>query len=822
MSKEKLYLIGNAHLDPVWLWRWQEGFAEIKATFRSALDRMKEFDDYVFTCGCASYYRWVEENCPEMFAEIGKRVKEGRWAIVGGWWLQPDCNLPSGESFARQGLYAQRYFNEKFGKMASVGYNVDSFGHNAMLPQILKKSGMDSYVFMRPSPEENPTLDTLFNWESPDGSRVTAYRIPISYSCNKDTKEELKEELLKILKVCKAPRLPDVWMAFYGVGNHGGGPTAKNLQFLRELSTEFCDAELIHSTPENYFKLLRQTGMTENLPAHKGELQHHAVGCYSAHSQIKELNRKAEFALKEAEILSVLAEGLTGAAYPAKQLRHAWQTLLFHQFHDILGGCAIKESYDDTRNFIGETLAIAARASNAAAQRISWSINTMGDKPLSVTKDNDWAIWEVENLGAPLVVFNPHPFAVKTNITVNIKATGVSDWEENPVPFQHVRSSQTNWMGNLEWTAFPAELPPMGYRVYRVYKKRTLDFKAEPVLKADENGMENGRILIRFDTKNGWLTSLIDSETGELLNGAGAVPIVIDEEHCDTWAHNVTAFDKEVGRFSDAIISVLENGPVSAKVRIESRYGSSVLTQDFIMCPDSREVKVAVRLDWREKHKQLKLLFDCAVEKPTATYEIPFSHISRPTDGNEVPGLSWVDMSGMSAGKRVGLAIANTSKYSYSANGSRMSIMAVRSPVYADHFGNRDDQVIFTDQGITEFSYLLAPHSGDVDESGIINKAQLLNLPPVSIIETYHTGELPTVWSGIETADDSICISAFKKAEDGNGFILRCYEGYGRHTEAEISLPFLNCRFDCSLSSFEVRTFRIIGETVSETDLIEF
>ena len=181
-EKDKtLYMIGNAHLDLVWHWRWQEGCQEIKATFRSALDRMKEYDDFLFTCSTAAGYEWVEENEPAMFEEIRERVREGRWIIVGGWWVQPDCNVPGGESFVRQGLYAQRYFREKFGVTARTGYSVDSFGHHGMLPQILKKSGMDNYVFMRPGCHEKGLEGETFRWMSRDGSEVTAYRIPYEY-----------------------------------------------------------------------------------------------------------------------------------------------------------------------------------------------------------------------------------------------------------------------------------------------------------------------------------------------------------------------------------------------------------------------------------------------------------------------------------------------------------------------------------------------------------------------------------------------------------------------------------------------------------------
>ena len=156
----KFYLIGNAHIDPVWLWNWQSGYSEVLATFRSALDRMNEYDDFKFTSACSVYYEWVEKTDPDMFNEIVKRVKEGRWNIVGGWYLQPDCNIPSGESFARHGLIAQRYFASKFGVTAKTGYNIDSFGHNASMPKILKGCGLDNYVFMRPS-ETEKTLEKV-------------------------------------------------------------------------------------------------------------------------------------------------------------------------------------------------------------------------------------------------------------------------------------------------------------------------------------------------------------------------------------------------------------------------------------------------------------------------------------------------------------------------------------------------------------------------------------------------------------------------------------------------------------------------------------
>ena len=213
----------------MWLWPWQEGFHEVKATFRSALDRMQESEDFVFMASSAAFYEWLEQSDPAMFTEVRQRVAEGRWGLSGGWWVEPDCNLPSGELFARQALYAQRYFREKFGKIAHVGFCPDSFGHAGSLPQLLKKGGLDAYVFMRPMPHEKGLPGRLFWWESDDGSRVLAYRLPFEY-CTWG--EALEKQVERVSAEIRSPRNAE--MCFYGVGNHGGGPTRANIESILE------------------------------------------------------------------------------------------------------------------------------------------------------------------------------------------------------------------------------------------------------------------------------------------------------------------------------------------------------------------------------------------------------------------------------------------------------------------------------------------------------------------------------------------------------------------------------------------------------------
>jgi len=831
--KHKLYLVGNAHLDPVWLWRWQEGFAEIKATFRSALDRLREYPEFKFTCGCAAYYKWIEENAPEMFLEIKEYVKEGRWVIVGGQWIQPDCNAPSGESFARHALYSQRYFYEKFGTMAKVGYNVDSFGHNAMLPQILQKSGMEYYVFMRPNENENKDIPFhLFWWESPDGSRVMAFKIPFGY--NQDYSVQNEFDPIERQKIDATLRLADRhnidFMSFYGVGNHGGGPTIATLNVLREIKKEFGNNGFILSSPNEYFETM--SSINPIIPVVKNDLQHHASGCYSAHSETKANNRRAEHRLATAEKYASIAHIIFGFHYPKERFYKAWQNVMFNQFHDIMGGCSIKEAYEDAREFYGEALHIGAETLNAAIQKLSWSIDTMGADTFSLSKEKDWKVWEISNRGVPLVVFNPLSWEVTTPIQVNKACRSITDEGGKEMELQTVRASQTN--GYDKWdTLFMGTIPAMGYRTYWIFKDR------EPAhhiprsnLAAHDAILENDYIRLEIDDGTGYIKRMYDKKNDvEVIRGKGAIPIVIDETDSDTWAHGIFEFHNEVGRFGDASAKIIEDGPLRAKIRVISRYNQSTLQQDFILYNDRPEVDVRVKLDWREKHKLLKLSFPVNVESPQAVYEIPFGFLQRPVCGTEEHGHQWLDVSGQVCRQvcgpenmDYGLALLNDSKYSFDVKDHDLRMTVVRSPIFADALGNRDDLCEYMDQGTQEFKYCLAPHIGSWQSAGIVKKANELNVAPVQLIETYHKGTLPLKLSGVKISAENIVMTAFKKAEDDDGYILRCYETRGLAAKATIELPLLHRRFEADFGKCEIKTFRISADPekpVVENNFVE-
>ena len=825
----KIHLIGNAHLDPVWLWNREQGLAEVKATFKSVLQRMKEFPNFTFTCSSAVYYKWVEENAPEMFQEIKQKVEEGRWNIIGGWWIQPDCNIPCGESFVRHGLYSQRYFLDRFGQIAKTGYNVDSFGHSGMLPQILSKSGISNYVFMRPSHDEKDLPGPLFWWESMDGSRVLTFRIPFCYNQewgDPDSSDPTEKQKLVATRSLSVQLGYDL-MGFYGVGNHGGGPTISNLKMIEALQADWGEDSLMMSSPDIYFNDMRREKL--DLPVVNGDLQHHASGVYSAHSAIKKINRLAENRLMASEKISAIAMHLTGLQYPIDRFERAWQQILFNQFHDIITGCCIKEAYVDVFNSYGEALNIAGEEMNSALQKISWSIDTSSGEDLPLSKESDWILWEHENRGVPLVVFNPLSWEVMTPVQVHRSVKGITDDTGTAQLIQHVRAPQMNLDDKWD-TLFIGKIPAMGYRVYRIYKNLELEQPAPAgKLIITEAQVENDFIRLNFDPCTGFISRLYDKRiNADILSGSGAVPIVIDEQDSDTWAHFIFEFNKDIGRFGNAEIKILETGPVRARLRITNHYESSTLQQDYIIYHDRPEILVNVNLNWQEKHRMLKIAFPVNINDPHAVYEIPYGFIERPVNGLEEPSQQWVDLSGIHQENNIhyGLSLLTDSKYSFSAKGNTISMTVVRSPIYADHYGyaERDAFCEFMDQGTQEFSYIILPHEKTWQEAGTVKKAYELNVPVVKIIETYHKGSLGLKMEGISISAENVIALVLKRAEDGGGFILRCYETAGKAVAATINLSLCNRQWPAGFGPCEIKTFFIPDnpdKDVSETNLIE-
>ena len=817
---KKVYLIGNAHIDPVWLWRKTEGLAEIKATFRSALDRMKEFPDWVFTCACACYYEWIEAIDPKMFKEIQQRVSEERWSIVGGFWIQPDCNLPSGESFARQALYSQLYFKEKFGRIAESGYNIDSFGHNGMMPQLLKQSGMNAYVYMRPGIHEKPSLEPfLFEWQSPDGSTVTAYRLPHNYNHSNDHEDitsYMNYKLEDISRMFKENGVPH--MCFFGVGNHGGGPTVFGLKMLEERIKD--DPDITYASVYDYFNDARNN--SHPLPLFQGDLQHHAIGCYSAESAVKAANRRAENSILTAERYNVLSGCLLGISERQTDIKQGWKKILFNQFHDILAGCCIRDAYTDAIDELRSACADASRLTELALQRISWNIHTTRFLDSGHAEKNGWVLWEKEGEGAPLIVFNPHSFTVHAPVQINTKVSCVSDRSGVHLPVQIVRGPQTNGEEKYN-TLFTADLPALGYNTYYLFKDQVSEVPvSEYATSAYQNILENEYLRIEFNPANGNIISFFDKRCGKELVGEGfAVPTVYDDEENDTWAHNHSFIGSRVGVFTDAELSVLENGPLRSAIRVSSVFGGTTLQQDFYLTALSDSVEVRCVLYNQEKHKIIRLNFETDIKNPSVTYSMPYGFLNKPANGEEEPSQRWAAISNADGH---GLAVINAEKYSFSAKDNTLRMIISRSCLYADHYGKRDQQMDFMEQGEQRFIYLLTPFDSS-DITPVVKLAAILNQPPAVVMETHHEGVLGAEFEGIKISADNVLLETLKYAEDNEkDLILRLYEAAGRPVDAKIRLTKPDCSFELSFRTQQIVTVRISadGSHVAVTNFLEF
>jgi len=768
-----------------------------------------------------------------MFEEIRARVAEGRWGVAGGMWIQPDCNVPSGESFARHFLYSQRFFQERFGVAARTGYNVDSFGHTGALPKLFAGAGIENYIMMRPDKKENPDLPQgLYKWEADDGSQVFVFRLlpGCGYGgADAPDSDFYSSHIVKMMEQAQqhASALGFPVVCLYGAGNHGGGPTKVTIKHIEEFRAKNGGGDVVYARLEDYFARVGQEGggaLAAGLPVWRGDMRHHASGCYSANSEIKRNNQRAETRLAAAEALAALARGLSVWAMPRGALDEAWKDVLFNQFHDVMGGCSVREAYEDARESHGAALRAAGVQLNAAAQSLSWAIDTSGGEEALRTKEYDWSFWGGGKRGTPIVVFNALAWRRRFPVRIERPTERLSEDAAGAVgvPVQRVRASRTN--GEDKWDSlFVADVPAFGWRVYWAWlpeRRRAGEAAAaEPDLagcglEAGERYIENE--LFRVSASGGGV-QIFDKrqDRGVFTEKKGRVEVV-DVTHCDTWAHGVFAFDKSDGFFDFAGAEVLEAGPVRARMRVTWKYRKSELRQDYCLFPGADAIRVENWLDWHEKHRLVKLTFPVNVDASSAkpTHGAPFGAQTREPDEKEHSMQMWADVSGAAGDGSTGaygLTAIATGKYSYDARGNALRLTVANSSQYADHFGQkrRDNEAHFLDQGIQEFVCELVPHAGGWEDVAppVQKRAYALNAENVVVAETFHKGALPLQYAGIAVDSDNVVVTALKPAYDGGGVVLRAYESAGRETACTIELPALGRTVAATIPAHAVRTW---------------
>lgn len=799
MQEATIDMAGNSHIDAAWLWPRSETIDVVKRTFTTALQLMNEYPHYTFTQSAAQYTEWMAEKYPALNEQIKQRVKEGRWEIVGGMWVEPDLNLPGGESLVRQLLVGQKLFQKEYGVTARIGWNPDSFGYNWQLPQIYKRSGMDYFVTQKMHWNDTNILPfRLFYWESPDGSKVLTY-FPTDYVHDNVNPTRISADFAETAE--RNPGTTEM-LDLYGIGDHGGGPTRAMLDqadhWIAASKEHDAVPEMRYHTAQQYFTNVEGklnpdspewnydriakgwkapaagTG-TIGIPTWKDELyfEYHR-GVFTTQATHKRNMRVSETKTLDAEKLASLA-WLSGMEYPAAQLEENWKKITFNQFHDLAAGSGIGVIYKDAQRDFDEVFHVDHEVSASALETLAAQVDTRGKS------------------GVPVMVFNsegwPRTETVKLKVQLpeggeDIRILGANN---EPMVSQVVSHNATTH--SAEILARLEAVPAVGYAVVRAEagkpESRT-DLKAE-----DQTGavvLINAKLSATIDKKTGCVTSLKGGGTEYLAAGACGNQLQTYKDlpkEYDAWNIDPGTLDGTMTPIDEVdSVALLEKGPVRATVRVTRHWGSSKFVQEISLDAGADEVEVANDFDWHETHVLLKAAFPLAATSAKATYEIPYGSIERTTERTnswekakfEVPAMRWADL----GDEKQGVSILNDSKYGYDAAGHLLRLTLLRSPTWPDPEADRGRQ---------RFTYAIFPHSGSWMRASTMQRGYELNDRMTGEQVFAHTGALPGAKSFASVENANVTLTAIKKAEDTNALVFRMYEWAGKASDVKLHVP---------------------------------
>lgn len=682
-----VHLIGNAHLDPVWLWRWQAGVIEAIATCRSAADRIEEYPEFIFTRSDVWIYEQIEKHDPELFERIRRYVEAGRWQIVGGWYIQPDCNLPTEESFRKHISLGKAYFHKKFGVDVTVGYNVDSFGHNAMIPSFLSEAGYDSYVMMRPMAHEKKLPSSLFRWRSPDNREVLVWRIPRAYT---ESREDLTDHIKSAIDVAD-PNIGHV-MCFYGVGNHGGGPTKRQIEWIMDHKDSFNDAKLIFSHPRAFFDAVKP--FIEKIPIVEDELQYHAVGCYSVVHEIKKQMRRAEYGLISAEN--------TISAFPKEsppdaidKLDEAWKKTLFNQFHDIYAGTSLASAYEDARDQLGFARDTAD--------------NIIYDTLFNVMRNIQDDKWQ------RILVFNPsnHTFNGYLQHEPWINWAGFDGWiaDENGNRVQHQRIQHESVTCGDRRLIWHAEISPMKIKIFQLRTDPAPPL-TDSDLKVDEYTISNKFWIVTGTDDGSRLIQITRRSDGLPIFGWDNIGITSQYDNSDTWSHGISRYQERIaGKFRQRKTIIEESGPLRASLRIDTQYRNSFSTIWIRLYANDPKIYIQLYVNWGQKLQISKLVFPFTIPIRYRLDGIPGGYIARPQSGQEFPIVNWTLLN-MYDDSNIGILCPDC--FSIDGLNNTVRFTLLRCPVYAWHDPTKlreEGFYRYTDQGEHYFRFILCENT---------------------------------------------------------------------------------------------------------------
>jgi alpha-mannosidase len=764
--------VANSHIDMAWLWPWTETVEVVRNTFGTVLQLMRQYPGFVYAQSAAQDYVWLEEKYPELFKEIQQRVKDGRWEIVGGMWVEPDLNMPCGESLVRQILIAKHYFQQKFGVDVRIGWNPDSFGYNWQLPQIYKRSGLDYFITQKMSWNETTQFPyKLFWWESPDGSRILTY-FPHDYVNDIDP-VRISQDVAEYVPKTGIPEI----LHLYGIGDHGGGPTRSMLDSaLRWQDRPNSFPKLTFGTVQSFFDDVEKQLPQASVPVWNNELylQYHR-GVLTTQSETKRRIRQSEELLLNAEKFSSLAM-LHGMTYPQEELNNDWKKVLFDQFHDVMPGSGIAINYVDVARDLAGVGLSANKILSSSLTNLATRVNTEGEGvPVMLFNPLSWARTDVTEVEAQF----PSNIAPQAGIEVRDSSGAI-------LPSSVISRDDATHTVKVRFVA--KSVPAMGYAVFHLVQGSPAT-SAGSTLEASAEGLENEFVSLKVDPKTGCITSLVDKRDGREALAPGAcgnlLQTFVDKpKEFDAW--NIDAnFEDQKWDLKDAEeVKLIENTPARAVIRVRKKFQNSTFVQDICAYPGIPRVDVNMQADWHEKHILLKVAFPVSVESNYATYEIPYGNIQRPTTRNtpeekamfEVPALRWGDLSDTSHG----FSLLNASKYGYDAKGNVIRLSLLRSPADPDPHA---------DEGFHEFTYALYPHAGDWKAAETERRGFELNYPLIPVAAAPHEGALPASHSLVGIEPGNVVLTAVKKAEDSDALVFRFFEFEGKAGTVHLHFP---------------------------------
>ena len=804
---------GNSHIDAAWLWPRSETIDVVKRTFTTALQLMNEYPDYTFTQSAAQYSEWMADKYPELNKQIAARVKEGRWEIVGGMWVEPDLNLPGGESLVRQLLVGQRYFQKEYGVVARIGWNPDSFGYNWQLPQIYKRSGLDYFVTQKMHWNDTNVLPfRLFWWESPDGSKVLTY-FPTDYVHDNVGPTRISADFAE-----SAQRNPGTREMLDLYGDRRPRRRARRatcstrrthwIDLQVRLARSRFPLRAIH-TAQQYFSTtcepklnprhllsgttsgLLATGI-RNAPQLRGGRKDrqsrrgmtsftlNITAAFSPHRQSIKRNMRVQRRWRRwTQRRWHRSRGFMARPYPTKEITDSWKKITFNQFHDLAAGSGIAVIYRDAQKDFDEVFRADREIGGGALKAISATADTR------------------VKAGVPVIIFNaqawPRSETVEIPVQLPEAAGGVTllDARERPVPSQVV--SQDAATHEFKVLARVKDVPALGYTVLHAVGTRDNGNTAGLVLRLDAQPpnsfvLRNAHLQVTVNLKTGCITSLMAGAKEFLAPGACGNQLQTYKDtpkQYDAWNIDPGTLDGTMTPISEVdSATVTERGPVRETVRIVRSWQSSKFIQDISLDADADMVEIANDVDWHETHVLLKAAFPLAASGPKATYEIPFGSIERPTTRNntwekaqfEVPALRWADL----GDAHQGLSVINDSKYGYDALGNTLRLTLLRSPTWPDPDADRGRQ---------QFRYALYPHAGGWKQALTVRHGYEFNDALQHAQVFAHSGTLPAEHSFGTVENANVMLTAMKKAEDANALVFRMYEWAGEAGEVKLHVP---------------------------------